>query len=83
MSKDASNPTAFLSYARFNDQHDGGELSNFSVKLAGKIQTVTRAPFKIFQDRRDIQVGQNWLARIRGRMAPSGARPSTGPEEIA
>ena len=64
MSNDASNPTAFLSYVRFNDQHDVEALSKLSARLEGEIRTVTGEPFKIFQDRRDIQVGQNWLERI-------------------
>ena len=64
MPQDANNPTAFLSYARFNDQHDVDALSNLSAKLEGEIRTVTGDSFKIFQDRRDIQVGQNWLERI-------------------
>lgn len=64
MSKDASNYTAFLSYARFNDQQDVDALSKLSAKLEGEIQTVTAKPFKIFQDRRDIKAGQNWPERI-------------------
>lgn len=64
MAKDASIPTAFLSYARFNDQHDLDALSNLSARLEGEIRTVTGKSFKIFQDRRDIQVGQNWLECI-------------------
>lgn len=63
MSKDA-NPTAFLSYVRFNDQHDVDALSNLSASLEGEIRTVTGDAFKIFQDRRDIHVGQNWLECI-------------------
>ena len=35
-----------------------------ALKLEGEIRTVTGDSFKIFQDRRDIQVGQNWLERI-------------------
>jgi F-box protein 11 len=64
MSTDASHPTAFLSYARFNDQHDMEALSTLRAKLEGEIRTVTGESFKIFQDRRDIQIGQNWLERI-------------------
>jgi len=64
MSKDASNPTACLSHARFNDQHDVDALSNLSAKLEGEIRPVTGESFKISQDRRDIHVGQNWLERI-------------------
>jgi F-box protein 11 len=64
MSNDVSNATAFLSYVRFNDQHDLDALSNLVTRLEGEIHTVTGDSFKIFQDRRDIQVGQNWLERI-------------------
>jgi F-box protein 11 len=64
MSKDANEPRAFLSYARFNDQHDIDALSNLSAKLEGEIRTVTGESFKIFQDKRDIYVGQNWREQI-------------------
>lgn len=57
-------PVAFLSYARFNDQHDEDRITEFRKKLAGEIETITGDRFEIFQDRRDIRVGQQWKERI-------------------
>jgi parallel beta-helix repeat protein len=57
-------PAAFLSYARFNDQHDHDRLTHLCTKLAGEIENVTGEAFHIFQDRRDIRTGQNWSESI-------------------
>jgi len=57
-------PAAFMSYVRFNDQHDDGQLSQFRERLAAEIQAQTGQEFKIFQDRNDIDWGQNWQQRI-------------------
>ena len=53
-----------MSYVRFNDQHDDGQLSQFRERLAAEIQAQTGQEFKIFQDRNDIDWGQNWQQRI-------------------
>src|ERR1700730_401630 len=63
-SRDVTVPAAFLRYARFNDQHDADRITAFRAKLAGEVQTVTGSPFEIFQDTRDIRVGQQWKTRI-------------------
>jgi F-box protein 11 len=55
---------AFMSYVRFNDQHDDGQLSQFRERLSAEIQAQTGEEFLIFQDRNDIAWGQNWQARI-------------------
>ncbi len=57
-------PAAFMSYARFNDQHDDGQLTAFRERLAAEIQVQTGDEFAIFQDRADIAWGQNWQQRI-------------------
>ena len=57
-------PAAFMSYARFNDQHDGGQLSQFRKRLEAEVQAQTGEEFAIFQDRNDISWGQNWKQRI-------------------
>jgi parallel beta-helix repeat protein len=60
----AGQPAAFMSYARFNDQHDDGQLTAFCQRLADEIRVQTGEDFLIFQDRTDIAWGQNWQHRI-------------------
>jgi WD40 repeat protein len=56
-------PAAFMSYARFNDEHDDGQLTLFRQRLAAEVRAQTGQEFPIFQDR-DIAWGQNWQHRI-------------------
>ena len=55
---------AFVSYARFDDQHDDGWVSEFCKRLSGEVRMQTGEQFSIFQDRKDIAWGQNWQKRI-------------------
>jgi parallel beta-helix repeat protein len=57
-------PAAFMSYARFNDVHDDGQLSAFRERLAAEVRVQTGLEFVIFQDRADIAWGENWAERI-------------------
>lgn len=57
-------PAAFMSYVRFDDAHEDGQLSAFRERLAGEIRIQTGREFPIFQDRNDIAWGQNWQQRI-------------------
>jgi parallel beta-helix repeat protein len=57
-------PAAFMSYARFNDAHDDGQLSAFRDRLAAEVRAQTGREFEIFQDRADVAWGQNWQRRI-------------------
>ena len=57
-------PAAFMSYARFNDVHDDGQLSAFRERLAAEVRAQTGREFVIFQDRADIAWGQNWQKRV-------------------
>lgn len=59
----AGHLAAFMSYARFDDQHDDGQLTEFRERLAAEIRVQTGEKFEIFQDR-DIAWGQNWQHRI-------------------
>ena len=63
-SNTAAMPVAFLSYARFNDEHDEQHISYLRERLAAEVETVSGERFPIFQDRRDIRVGQQWRERI-------------------
>jgi hypothetical protein len=53
-----------MSYARFDDAHDDGQLSKFRERLAAEVRAQTGQEFAIFQDRADIAWGQNWRRRI-------------------
>jgi hypothetical protein len=55
---------AFMSYARFDDQHDDGQVSRFRERLAAEVRAQTGEEFVIFQDRNDIAWGQSWQQRI-------------------
>jgi TIR domain len=57
-------PAAFMSYARFDDQHDNGWLTRFRERLSAEVRAQTGIDFAIFQDRKDIAWGQNWQHRI-------------------
>jgi F-box protein 11 len=57
-------PAAFMSYVRFNDQHDDGQLTQFRERLEAEVRAQTGQEFVIFQDRNDIAWGQNWQQRI-------------------
>jgi parallel beta-helix repeat protein len=57
-------PVAFMSYAHFDDEHDGGRLTAMCKRLSGEVRVQTGEEFPIFQDRTDILWGQNWKARI-------------------
>lgn len=57
-------PAAFMSYARFDDQHDDGQLTQFRERLSAEVRVQTGEQFPIFQDRNDISWGQNWQKHI-------------------
>jgi hypothetical protein len=57
-------PAAFVSYVRFNDQHDDGWVSQFCELLSAEVRVQSGEEFPIFQDRKDIAWGQNWKKRI-------------------
>jgi len=53
-----------MSYARFDDQHDDGQLTAFRERLSAEVRVQTGEEFPIFQDRTDIAWGQSWQQRI-------------------
>lgn len=57
-------PAGFFSYARADDEHDGGYLTDLRRALAAEISTQTGDDFLIFQDREDILWGQRWKERV-------------------
>jgi parallel beta-helix repeat protein len=57
-------PVAFMSYVRFDDEYENGRLSQFRERLSGEVHAQTGEEFPIFQDRKDIEWGQNWKERV-------------------
>jgi formylglycine-generating enzyme required for sulfatase activity len=57
-------PDAFLSYTRFDDQHDGGAISEFRLRLANAVRAVTGEPFIIFQDVDGTGLGEYWPGKL-------------------
>jgi hypothetical protein len=69
-------PDAFLSYTLFDDQHDGGGISQFRERLASAVRAVTGEPFEIFQDVDGTGIGEHWPGKLDQmlREAPSSSR---------
>jgi hypothetical protein len=59
-------PIAFMSYARDDDAHERGRLSELRTRLTGEVAAQSGDPFPIFQDREDIAWGEQWRKRING-----------------
>jgi nitroreductase len=57
-------PVAFFSYVRSDDDHDAGRITDLRKRLEGEVKIQTGRPFHIFQDRNDIQWGEQWKERI-------------------
>lgn len=57
-------PTAFMSYAHVDDEHENGRLTDFRKRLSSEVRIQTGEEFLIFQDHEYIEWGQNWRHRI-------------------
>ncbi|MGQ0569694.1 MAG: toll/interleukin-1 receptor domain-containing protein [Armatimonadota bacterium] len=55
-------PAAFMSYVRADDKY--GHLTEFLERLSEEVRAQTGEEFPVFQDRNDIQWGENWRERI-------------------
>jgi cobaltochelatase CobT len=56
-------PAAFFSYVHFDDETDGGRLTEFRKRLSAEVRVQTGEEFPIFQDK-DLKWGENWKKRI-------------------
>lgn len=56
-------PAAFFSYVHFDDETDGGRLTEFRKRLSAEVRVQTGEEFQIFQDK-DLKWGENWKKRI-------------------
>lgn len=59
-----TDPMAFLSYVRADDEHDRGRITALRARLEGEVRMHTGRPFAIFQDKRDLKWGQQWKERL-------------------
>jgi hypothetical protein len=57
-------PIAFISYVRFDDEHENGRITQLREHLSAEVRMQTGEELPIFQDRKDILWGQNWKERI-------------------
>lgn len=57
-------PDAFLSYTRFDDEHDRGKITKFCKWLASTVRAVTGVPFDIFRDVEGIGLGEHWPGKL-------------------
>src|SRR5262249_16154095 len=60
----STDPVGFMSYVRFDDQHESGRLTDFCARLSGEVRLQTGEKFHIFQNRNDIAWGEEWQHRI-------------------
>ncbi|MFQ5732172.1 MAG: toll/interleukin-1 receptor domain-containing protein [Planctomycetaceae bacterium] len=60
-------PAGFMSYARADDEHHDGLISQLRERLQNEVRSQTGDnKFVIFQDREDIRWGEQWQERIDG-----------------
>ena len=57
-------PARFASYAHADNDQDEQRITEIISRLEGEVQVQTGREFRIFVDRDDIAVGQQWKARI-------------------
>ncbi|HEX2391381.1 MAG TPA: right-handed parallel beta-helix repeat-containing protein [Solirubrobacterales bacterium] len=62
-----SEPIAFLSYAKADDEHDGHSITAFREALQSALRIHTGQRLTIFQDR-DLAWGEAWRERIDGSL---------------
>ena len=61
---ETDSPAAFLSYARNDDLHDKGRISALRRHLSEEVAMQIGEEFRIFQDKDNILVGEQWKERI-------------------
>ncbi|WP_430245055.1 cobaltochelatase CobT-related protein [Neorhizobium sp. DAR64861/K0K2] len=59
-----TDPIAFLSYVRADDDHERGRITALRMRLEGEVRMQTGRPFAIFQDKKDVLWGQQWRERL-------------------
>ncbi|WP_433616707.1 TIR domain-containing protein [Dactylosporangium sp. CA-139114] len=62
---------AFLSYSRKDDRHDGEFITRFLRLVREEVKQQSRLEFYIFQDKADINWGDEWASSIEHALAAS------------
>jgi F-box protein 11 len=57
-------PLAFLSYVNLDDKRANGNITEFRERLSHEVSLLIGEAFDIFQDKKDIALGQPWEERI-------------------
>ncbi|WP_171074136.1 hypothetical protein [Nonomuraea basaltis] len=58
-----------MSYTRFDDEHNDGQLTAFRRRLSDEVRCQTAKAFPIFQDRYDLGWGRHWSSHIDAALA--------------
>jgi hypothetical protein len=61
---DSNQPIAFLSYSHFDDQNEGGRLTEFRELLESELRARSGKTIVVFQDRAGIDWGESWRQRV-------------------
>ena len=59
------NYLAFISYTRFDDEHNSWLISNSKKRLENEIKSQTGLPYPVFQDITNIATGDDWDNTIK------------------
>ncbi|MCH5676905.1 TIR domain-containing protein [Streptomyces gilvus] len=57
-------PAGFWSYTHRDDELDGGRIVRLSERIASAFEMITGEPLEIFLDKRSIEWGDAWRARL-------------------
>jgi len=55
----------FISYTRFDDEHNSRIISNSKIRLENEIRSQTGIPYPLFQDVTNIDAGDDWDNTIK------------------
>ena len=62
---------AFISYARFDDEHNDGFISRAKEQLENELRSQTGRVRRIFQDKSNISIGHEWDFAIKAALSSS------------
>lgn len=62
-------PKGFFSYARGDDTHLDRLLTDLKARIAGEVSMVLGEDIDMFQDIRDLRVGDRWAEKLRAELS--------------
>lgn len=60
--------SVFLSYARSDDEHEGGIVTNLRDAVASEFRFQTGQDLFVFQDKTSIDLGENWRRKLEDNL---------------